>query len=96
MKIPWQDSNGFYPQEVEIKTEFGYLLLSSMEINKTKADIEFTDELLLIEDESIAKSLEIGPYGLGKNERELFDRFDKLKEFMNISSLASKNQAWID
>ncbi len=80
MKIPWQRAVGFYPQEIELITENGTLLFSSIEINGEEANTEFTDELLLIESDLFAKELKIGKYGLMVNDRYCFDNFDELVE----------------
>ncbi len=79
-KIPWENSRGFYPQEIEIKTENGYILLSSIEINRGEVNIEFTDEILIVEDEVLAKELGLGAYGVRNSGRELFDDFCALRK----------------
>ncbi len=80
MKIPWDGAVGFYPQEFVIKTENEFLLLSSIEINNSEVNTEFTDELLIIESEEMAKQLKLGPYGLGDNDRKWFNNFDEFYE----------------
>lgn len=83
MKIPWDGAVGYYPQEFVIKTDNDFLLISSIEINNGKVDIEFTDELLLIEKEDVARQLQLGDYGVGQNGRECFANFHQLIEAYN-------------
>lgn len=80
MKIPWDRAVGYYPQEFVIKTENDFFLISSIEINNGEVNTEFTNELLVIENEETAKQLQLGPYGLGDNGREWFKNFDELNE----------------
>ncbi|MFN5786133.1 MAG: hypothetical protein ACK457_09180 [Flavobacteriia bacterium] len=80
MKIPWVDEMGHYPQEFVIRTDNSFLLLSSIEINDGEVNTEFTDELLVVESEEIAKQLQLGPFGLGENGREYFKNFKEFKE----------------
>jgi hypothetical protein len=77
MKIPFEGAIGFYPQEILIKSNANTFLLSSIEINNGEANTEFTDELLIIEDEHIAKQLELGHFGLN-NSRLFFNTVDEL------------------
>jgi len=80
MKIPWDGAVGYYPQEFVIKTESDFFLVSSIEINNGEVNTEFTDELLVIENEETTKQLQLGPYGLGDNGRKWFKNFDELHE----------------
>lgn len=80
MKIPWEGAVGYYPQEFIIKAEKGFFLISSIEINNGEVNTEFTDELLIIENEETATQLQLGPYGLGDNGREWFKSFDELND----------------
>ena len=80
LPIPWNDSIGYYPQEIEFRTNDGkYMIVSSLEINAEEANTEFTDEVLVIENSEIAKKLRIGPYGDGTFKRKLFSDFNELK-----------------
>ena len=79
MKIPFEGENGYYPQEFELYTENGYLLISSIEINDGKVNTEFTDELLLIDQIETAKNLKLGKFGLKDNGRKHFENFEKMK-----------------
>lgn len=65
-KNPWCGTIGFYPQDIEIITSNGQILCSSLEINRGKADIEYTDELLVVHNSVNAQLLNLGKYGVGK------------------------------
>ncbi len=80
MKIPWSGAVGFYPQEFVIRTDKDLLLLSSFEVNGGEVNTTFTDEMLVIEDEVVAKQLKLGEYGIENNKREWFKNFDELYE----------------
>jgi hypothetical protein len=79
-KIPWQNSVGFYPQDIEIITSNGEVVFSSLEINKGEADIDFTDELLIIQNSTNAQILHLGKYGLEKEKRYC----NNLSQLINI------------
>jgi hypothetical protein len=51
MKIPFEGATGYYPQEIEFTTENGFLVISSIEVNQGKVNTEFTNEILLIDNE---------------------------------------------
>ncbi len=80
MKIPFDGVIGFYPQEILIKSDKNMFLLSSIEINNGEANTEFTDEILIIENEEVAEKLQLGQYGL-KNERHLFKTIDEIARY---------------
>ncbi|MEN9442122.1 MAG: hypothetical protein RLZ33_2199 [Bacteroidota bacterium] len=83
MEIPWNGAVGYYPQEFVIKTDIDFLLISSIEINNGQVNTEFTDEILLIENEEIAQKLQLGQYGINQNEREWFSNFHDLVDAHN-------------
>ena len=80
MKIPFESANGIYPQEIEILTEIGYLLLSSIEVNNGEVNTEFTNELLIVEEEEKAQELELAKFGQKTNERFFFKDINQLIE----------------
>lgn len=80
MKIPWNGAVGYYPQEFVIETENDFFLVSSIEINNGEVNTEFTDELLVIENEEIARQLQLGPFGIEENGREWFKNIDELNK----------------
>ncbi len=80
MRIPFEGVSGYYPQEIEIKTDLGLFLISSIEINDGHVNTEFTDELLVVENIEIAKRLELGHFGISQNEREYFSTFNEISE----------------
>ena len=79
MEIPFENETGLYPQEIEILTDSGYFLLSSIEVNNGDVNTEFTDELLVIDSLEKAKELKLGQFGLG-NGRLIFKDINELKE----------------
>ena len=79
-KNPFKNSVGFYPQDIEIITSSGEIVLSSLEINKGEADIDFTDELLIIQNSENAKKLHLGEYGLKKGKTYCMN----LSELINL------------
>ncbi|WP_417601290.1 hypothetical protein [Owenweeksia hongkongensis] len=80
LDIPFQDEEGLYPQEIEVITKNGYLLISSIEVTGGEVSTEFTDELLVIDDIESARILKLGRFGQGENGRVLFKDFNELKE----------------
>jgi hypothetical protein len=80
MKFPYESENGLYPQEIEILTENRFLLLSSIEVNNGEINTEFTNELLLVEEEDNARELNLGNFGLITNGRFFFNDVNKLIE----------------
>ena len=79
MVIPFDNETGLYPQEIEIITENGYFLLSSIEVTNEEVNTEFTDELLVIDSLEKAKGLKLGQFGL-ENGRLTFRDINELKE----------------
>jgi hypothetical protein len=80
MKIPFEGVSGYYPQEIEIKTDLSLFLISSIEINDGQVNTKFTDELLIVENTEIAKRLELGHFGISQNEREYFSNLNDIKK----------------
>lgn len=83
METPFDNEIGLYPQEVEILTENGYLLLSSIEVNSGEVSTEFTDELLVVDRLEKAKELRLGQFGL-ENGRLIFKDINELKEYLEF------------
>ncbi len=80
MNIPFENEKGIYPQEIEIITDNGYLLLSSIEVNDGEIDTEFTDELLILDNQAAARRLRLGQFGLLDNNRKLYKDLNDLAE----------------
>jgi hypothetical protein len=78
MTIPFEGAGGIYPQEIEIITDTGFLLISSMEINIGQANMEFTNELLVIDKIETASQLKLGEFGLVDNDRMFYPSFADL------------------
>ena len=76
MKIPFKGATGYYPQEIEILADKGYLLISSMEINNGEVNTEFTNELLIIDNKETVKQLKLGQFGVADNERKCYQDLD--------------------
>ncbi|MEA5429702.1 hypothetical protein [Arcicella lustrica] len=74
LPIRFPNEKGLYPQDIEIRTEYGYFLLSSIEVTNGKVDVEFTDELLIIEDLEVTKELGLGEFG----NRQVFQSLEGL------------------
>jgi len=79
MEIPFENEKGLYPQEIEILTNSGYFLLSSIEVTNGEVNTEFTDELLIIDSLEKAKKLKLGQFGL-ENGRLAFRDINELME----------------
>ncbi len=79
MEISFENETGLYPQEIEILTENGYFLLSSIEVTNGIVSTEFTDELLVIDSLERAKELKLGQFGL-ESGRLIFKDINELKE----------------
>jgi len=79
MEIQFENETGLYPQEIEILTDNGYFLISSIEVNNGNVNTEFTDELLVIDSLEKAKELKLGQFGL-ENGRLTFTDINELKE----------------
>ena len=80
MNIPFEGSIGLYPQEIEIITDNGFLLVSSIEINNGQVNTEFTNELLVIDNIETARQLKLGQFGLDNNDRIFFKTLSDLTE----------------
>jgi hypothetical protein len=80
MKIPFENAVGLYPQEIEIITDNGFLLVSSIEINNGQANTEFTNELLVIDNIETARQLKLGEFGLADNDRIFYVHLTDLIE----------------
>jgi len=79
MEIPFENETGLYPQEIQILTDNGYFLVSSIEVNIGEVNTEFTNELLIIDSLEKAKELKLGQFGL-ENGRFIFRDVNELKE----------------
>jgi hypothetical protein len=79
MTIPFDNETGLYPQEIELKTDNGYFLLSSIEVTNGEVNTEFTNELLVIDKTENARNLKLGQFGL-ENGRLVFKDLNELKE----------------
>ena len=80
MNIPFEGATGLYPQEIEIQTENGFLLISSIEVNNGQVNTEFTNELLIIDNKETAKQLRLGQFGLGEKDRINYKSLNELIE----------------
>lgn len=80
MNIPFEGSIRLYPQEIEIITDNGFFLVSSIEINSGQVNTEFTNELLVIDNIEIARQLKLGQFGLDNNDRIFFNTLSDLTE----------------
>lgn len=78
MENPWEDATTLYPQEIEILTDDGYLLISSIEINEGQVNTACTDELLIIDKKDIARNLKLGQFGVENNGRKFFQNMEHL------------------
>ncbi len=78
MKIPMEGQTGYYPQEIVIRADRNFFLISNIEINNGEANTEFTDEILIIEKEETAIELKLGQLGISENGREHFNTVDEL------------------
>ena len=78
MNIPFEGASGLYPQEIEIHTDNGFLLISSIEVNIGQVNTEFTNELLIVDNKETAKQLKLGQYGLIVNGRKKYTDLNEL------------------
>lgn len=81
--IYWTKSNWgkyFVPQEIEFRTESSFLICSAIEVNNGEVNCPLTDEILIVENELGLKKFRLGEYGIGKNERYVFDSLGELLE----------------
>lgn len=79
--IYWTKSlwgNYFVPQEIEFKTASHFLLCSAIEVNGGEINIPLTDELLVVENDFGLRKFELGEYGVGTNERYIFNNFEEV------------------
>lgn len=87
--IYWTKSNWgkyFVPQEIEFRTESSFLICSAIEVNNGEVNCPLTDEILIVENDLGLKKFQLGEYGIGTNERYVFDSLDELmKNEKNIS-----------
>jgi len=87
--IYWTKSNWgkyFVPQEIEFRTENSFLICSAIEVNNGEVNCPLTDEILIAENDLGLKKFQLGEYGIGTNERYVFDSLDELtKKEINIS-----------
>lgn len=79
MEIPFKDEYGLYPQEIEIETKNGFLLISSIEVNNGEVNTEFTDEILVIDEKENAEVLGLGKFGVENNGRKLMSSIIDIK-----------------
>lgn len=70
----------FVPQEIEFRTENSFLICSAIEVNNGEANCPLTDEILVVENDLSLKKFQLGEYGIGTNERYVFDNLDELTE----------------
>ena len=80
MKIPFEGATGLYPQEIEIQTDNGFFLISSIEVNNGQVNTEFTNELLIIDNKETAKQLGLGQFGLADKDRKKYKDLNELIE----------------
>ncbi len=80
MNVPFDGEKGLYPQEIEIITDKGFLMISSMEIANGEVCMEFTDELLVIDQPKIAEQLQLGHFGVADNYRIHYKTLDELMQ----------------
>lgn len=81
--IYWTKSlwgNYFVPQEIEFRTQTHFLICSAIEVNGGEVNTPLTDELLVVENDLPLKKFHLGEFGLGKNDRYVFN---DLEELMN-------------
>lgn len=81
--IYWTKSNFgkyFVPQEIEFRTENSFLICSAIEVNNGEVNCPLTDEVLVVENDLSLKKFQLGQYGIGTNERYLFNNLDELTE----------------
>ena len=88
-EIYWTKSlwgNFFVPQEIEFRTTTHFLVCSAIEVNGGEVNTPLTDELLVIENDLCLTKFQLGKYGIGTNERYIFENLDELmKNEKNIS-----------
>ena len=87
--IYWTKSlwgNYFVPQEIEFKTANCFLLCSAIEVNSGEVNTPLTDELLVIENDLSLRKFQLGEYGIGTNDRYVFNSLEELmRNEKNIS-----------
>ncbi len=72
-KIIINSFHGYYPQEIEIRTENESVIISSTEILHGELSDEFTNEMLVIQNQEYSKQLKLGKFGIDNKAREVFD-----------------------
>ncbi|MBV6462526.1 MAG: hypothetical protein HJHJAOHD_02700 [Flavobacteriales bacterium] len=80
MNIPFEEATGLYPQEIEIQTDNGFFLISSIEVNNGQVNTVFTNELLIIDNKETAKQLGLGRFGLADKDRKKYNDLNELIE----------------
>lgn len=70
--------NYFVPQEIEFKTLSNFLLFSAIEVNNGEVNTPLTNELLVVEKKFCLRKFKLGEYGVGMNERYVFNTLDEL------------------
>jgi hypothetical protein len=81
--IYWTKSlwgNYLVPQEIEFKTLINILVCSAIEVNGGEVNTPLTDELLVVENDLSLKKFQLGEYGIGTNERYVFNSLNELIE----------------
>ena len=79
--IYWTKSlwgNYFVPQEIEFMTKTNFLVCSAIEVNGGEINTPLTDELLVVENDLCLKKFQLGEFGLGKNDRYVFNNLEEL------------------
>lgn len=79
-KIIYNSHHGFYPQEIEIWTENNSVLVSSTEILHGELDDEFTNEMLIIQNQEHCRKLNLGKFGIINNGREIFENTELMEK----------------
>jgi len=79
--IYWTKSlwgNYFVPQEIEFRTQTNILVCSAIEVNGGEVNTPLTDELLVVENDLNLKKFQLGEYGVGTNDRYIFNSLNEL------------------
>lgn len=79
--IYWTKSlwgNYFVPQEIEFLTKKCFFVCSAIEVNAGEINTPLTDELLVVENEFCLKKFQLGEFGIGKNDRHVFNNLEEL------------------
>ncbi|MBF02130.1 MAG: hypothetical protein CMP76_02420 [Flavobacterium sp.] len=81
--IYWTKSNWgkyFVPQEIEFRSENSFFICSAIEVNNGELNCTLTDEMLVVENDLTLQKFQLGQYGIGKNERYVFENLEELIE----------------